>query len=249
MIKGTPFDAPLYEIDEERGVEARNAKAVAVLFTLKRDLSELIPEGLKSLGVGAVWIAQYDISTIGAFKEFVSLIQVEDEVGDRGFYMPYGYVNTDAALAASREIIGAPKKLAKIELTQELDLMLGILERPVGKRLVTVIIKPTTRVTEKEILESFLTRPTYMYSLRYTPPSRRGEKGTAHLIKWYITVDIHRDAAGDMVAFMGPASVIYDSPSVHDPVHKLEVDAIITAAYIEFDLKINAIGALREFKI
>jgi acetoacetate decarboxylase len=251
-IKGTPFDSPLYEIDEERGVECRNCKAIAVVFTLKKDPSELVPEGLKPTGNGVVWFAHYGFSTLGEFKEFVSLVQVEDEVGDRGYYMPYGYVTTDAALAASRELTGAPKKLARIELVQELDVVQGILERPAGKRLVTVTLKPTARALGKELVEAFLPKRTYLYSIRNLVLSRSAKGGVTQLTqltKWYIDVDLHVDPRGESVLFTGPASVTYDSPSAIDPVHKLEVDTIISGAYLECDMKINVAEVLKELKV
>jgi len=244
MIKGVPFDSPLYEIDEERGIEYRNCKAITVLFRLKKDLSELIPEGLKFLGNGAVWISHYGFSTLGEYKEFISLIQVEDETGDQGYYIPYIYVTNDAALAAGREVAGAPKKLAKIELTQELDLVQGVLERPTGKRLVTVTMKPNTRVRGEELMP----RPSYLYSVRHLPPIR-GKGGTTQLIKWCSEIDLHVDPKGERIAFTGPASVTYDSPSVADPVHKLEIDTVLLALYFEFDMKLKLVDILKELKV
>jgi len=247
-IKGIPFDSPLYEIDEERGIEYRDCKAIAVLFTLKKNLSDLIPEGLKPTGNGAVWISHYGFSTLGEYKEFISALQVEDEVGDRGYYIPYIYVTNDAALAAGRELAGAPKKLARIELVQELDVVQGILERPTGKRLVTVTIKPTARALGKELIDFVLPKPTYLYSIRHLPPIR-GRGGATQLIKWYADIDFHVDPRGERVLFTGPASVTYDSPSAIDPVHKLEVDAILSALYFEFDMKLNVVEIFKELKV
>jgi len=243
MIKGIPFDAPLYEIDEERGIEYRNCKAVTALFTLKSDLSDLIPEGLKSMGNGGVWISHYGFSTVGIYNEYISVIQVEDELGDRGYYIPYIYVTNDSALAAGREIAGAPKKLAKIELMQELDIVQGILERPTGKRLVTVTMKPNIRA--KELIDYILPKPTYLYSVRHLPPIK-GKGGVTQLIKWYADIDFHIDPAGERVIFMGPVSITYDSPSVVDPVHKLEIGTILSAIYFEFDMKLGFVDILRE---
>lgn len=245
MIKGIPFDSPLYEIDEDRGIEYRNCKAVTALFTLKNDPGDLIPEGLKSLGNGGVWISHYGFSTVGIYNEYISVVQVEDEVGDRGYYIPYIYVTNDSALAAGREIAGAPKKLAKIELTQELDLVQGILERPTGKRLVTVTMKPNIRA--KEMIDYILPKPTYLYSIRHLPPIK-GKGGTTQLIKWYADIDFHVDPAGERVIFMGPASITYDSPSVIDPVHKLEIGTVVSAIYFEFDMKLGFVDILREIR-
>uniref|UniRef100_A0A7J2TJA9 Acetoacetate decarboxylase n=1 Tax=Archaeoglobus fulgidus TaxID=2234 RepID=A0A7J2TJA9_ARCFL len=246
MIRGIPFDAPLYEIDEERGVEYRNCKAIAAMFTLKGDLSGIVPEDLKVLGNGGIWISHYGFSTVGVYNEFISAVQVEDELGDRGYYIPYIYVTNDSAMAAGREVAGAPKKLAKIELTKELDLVQGILERPAGKRLVTVTMKPNIRA--KELIEHILPKPTYLYSIRHLPPIR-GKGGVTQLVKWYADIDFHVDPAGEKVIFAGPASISYDSPSAIDPVHKLEIDAILSAIYFEFDMKLGFADILKELRI
>ncbi|MEM4564970.1 MAG: acetoacetate decarboxylase family protein [Archaeoglobaceae archaeon] len=245
MLKGIPFDSPLYEIDEEKGIEYRNCKAITALFTIKSDVSDLIPEGLKSLGNGGVWISHYGFSTVGIYNEYISVIQVEDELGDMGYYIPYIYVTNDAALAAGREIAGAPKKLAKIELTQELDVVQGILERPAGKRLVTFTMKPNIRA--KELIDTILPKPTYLYSVRHLPPIK-GKGGVTQLIKWYADIDFHVDPAGERVIFAGPASVTYDSPSVIDPVHKLEIGTMLSAIYFEFDMKLGFVDILKDLR-
>jgi hypothetical protein len=38
---------------------------------------------------------------------------------------------------------------------------------------------------------------------------------------------------------MGPASITYDSPSLSDPVHKLNIDEILAGLYFQFDMKLN----------
>ncbi len=47
MLKGIPLDSPLYEVDEDRGIEYRNCDAIVGFFTIKGDVSELLPERLK----------------------------------------------------------------------------------------------------------------------------------------------------------------------------------------------------------
>lgn len=96
-----------------------------------------------------------------------SLIQV-DFNGSLGYYIPYIYVTSDAALTAGREVVGAPKKLANIDILKENDI-LGYLERPKGKRLVSVTVKPEQRVSE-EFIEPLMPRRLELYSLRVLPP-------------------------------------------------------------------------------
>ncbi len=248
MLKGIPFDSPLYEVDEDRGIEYRNCEAITAFFTIKGDVSELLPEGLKPYSdpaQGGIWISHYSFSTVGEYYEYLTVIQVEDEQGDMGYYIPYIYVTNDAALAAGRELAGAPKKLAKIELTKELDTVMGILERPAGKRLVTFVMKPNTRAAGT-LIDFILPKPTYLYSVRHLPPIK-GKGGVTQLIKWYADIDFHVDPNGERIIFLGPGNVTYDSPSVVDPVHKVGIDSVMMSIYFQFDMKLGVIDILREY--
>lgn len=169
MLKGIPHDSPLYEIDEERGIEYRNCEAITGFFTIKNDITELLPEGLNPYSApaqGGIWLSHYSFSTVGEYYEYLTVIQVEDEQGDMGYYIPYIYVTNDAALAAGRELAGAPKKFAKIGLVKEYDVIMGYLERPAGKRLVTFVMKPNTRAAGT-LIDFILPKPTYLYSVRH----------------------------------------------------------------------------------
>ncbi len=218
MLKGIPHDSPLYEVDEDRGIEYRNCDAIVGFFTIKGDVSELLPEGLKPYSQpaqGGIWISRYSFSTVGIYNEYLTVIQVEDEQGDMGYYIPYIYVTNDSALAAGRELAGAPKKLANIGLVKELDVVMGYLERPTGKRLVTFVMKPNTRAAG-DLIDFVLPKPTYLYSVRHLPPIK-GKGGVTQLVKWYADIDFHVDPKGERVIFMGPGNITYDSPSVIDP--------------------------------
>jgi acetoacetate decarboxylase len=248
VLKGIPFDSPLYEVDLERGVEYRNCKAITALITIKNDVSDLLPEGLKPASKpaqGGIWISHYPFSTVGEYYEYISTIQVQDEQGDIGYYIPYIYVTNDAAMAAGRELAGAPKKLAKIDLIKEYDVIQGILERPAGRRLVTFTMKPNTRAAS-DMIEAVLPKPTYLYSVRHLPPIK-GKGGVTQLVKWYSEIYFHTDPNGEKVVFIGPGSVTYDMPSVIDPVHKIEIAEVMMATYFEFDMKLGFADILREY--
>ncbi|WP_456477974.1 acetoacetate decarboxylase family protein [Geoglobus ahangari] len=248
MLKGIPFDSPLYEVDEERGIEYRNCEAITAFFTIRGDVSEILPDGLKPYSdppQGGVWISHYSFSTLGEYWEFISTIQVEDENGDMGYYIPYIYVTNDAAMAAGREIAGAPKKLAKIELRKSYDVVQGILERPEGTRLVTFTMRPSARATGG-LIDMVLPKPTYLYSVRHLPPIN-GKGGVTQLVKWYADIDFHVDPNGEKVIFAGTASVSYDMPSAIDPVHRIEIDEVLLAIYFQFDMKLGFVDILREY--
>ncbi len=248
MLKGIPFDSPLYEVDEERGVEYRNCEAITAFFTVRGDVEEMLPEGLKPFSdppQGGIWISHYSFSTLGEYYEYLTVIQVEDENGEMGYYIPYIYVTNDAALAAGRELAGAPKKLAKIQLTKEYDVVQGILERPSGKRLVTFTMRPDSRAAG-EIIDAILPRPVPLLSVRHLPPIK-GRGGVTQLVKWYADISFHADPDGERVIFAGPASITYDSPSVIDPVHKVGIGDMLMAIYFQFDMKLGFTDILKEY--
>ena len=66
------------------------------------------------------------------------------------------------------------------------------------------------------------------------------------LVKWYAEVALHRDAHGEEVLFVGPASLTYDSPSVIDPVHNLAVGQLLAGGFVEFGMKLGAAQILSE---
>lgn len=248
MWKGIPFDSPLYEVDEERGIEYRNCEAVTAFFTIKNDITSILPKGLKSFSIppqGGIWIAHYSFSTLGEYYEYLTVIQVEDLNGNMGYYIPYIYVTNDAALAAGRELAGAPKKLAKISLDKEYDVIQGILERPSNKRLVTFTMKPNVRASF-DFIQAILPKPTYLYSVRHMPPIKN-KGGITQLIKWYADISFHVDPDGERIIYAGPASVTYDSPSTIDPVHKIMIEDILMAIYFQFDMKLGIEDILLEY--
>ncbi|MGB9728575.1 MAG: acetoacetate decarboxylase family protein [Thermoprotei archaeon] len=248
MLKGIPFDSPLYEIDPEKGIEYNDCKGIVAFFTIKNDIKGLLPEGLEPYSIpsqGGIWIAHYQFSTVGEYYEYLTVVQVRDPSGEIGYYIPYIYVTNDAALAAGREVAGAPKKLANIKLYSEYDIIQGILERPSGKRLVTFTMKPNFRIVDG-FLDAILPKPVLLYSVRHLPPIN-GKGGVTQLIKWSAEISIHKDSDGEKIAFTGPASITYDSPSFVDPVHKIEIQEILTSLYIKFDMKLKVIDIIKEY--
>ena len=239
-VKGTPIDAPLYEMDEARGVEYWGCRAVVAGFTVAGDVSSLVPRGLHldTPAVGAVLIADYGASTLGPYGEFVSILRVVDDDGQPGFYVPYIYVTDDAALAAGREVLGAPKKLAAISLEARSGTVVGTLGRPAGTALCEVAVVPSQRLPA-EIADLLVPAGTPMYSLRHLPAGFGGA-AVHELVQWNCDLAIHSDRFGDELRFTGPASVTYPTATAVDPVHRLAVDTMIGAGYIEFDMRLTA---------
>ncbi|HUY65108.1 MAG TPA: acetoacetate decarboxylase family protein [Acidimicrobiales bacterium] len=244
-ITGIPFDSPLYEIDAERGVQYVGCEALAAVFTVAGEVGGLLPTGLRlsaTPALGALLVADYPMSTLGAYHEVVSLIQVVGPDGELGMYVPYIYVTNDAALAAGREVLGAPKKLARISLERDCDVLQGTMERPAGKRLLTFTMKPTDRA-EPDALGVVAPAGVPMYSLRQSP-ALPGQPAIVELVRWYSDVLVAKGAGGEPLAFSGPASITFDSPSAIDPIHRVGVGELIGALWMRFDMALRPGGVV-----
>lgn len=127
-LKSMPEIAPLYP---NPPIKYEDAELLSAMFTIKKEIAEkIIPEPLKagSANLGLVVIAYYPKTSIGPYYE--SFLWVQAIHGNQiGFYCPYIYVTTDAALAAGREIWGFPKKIAKINISKENNKIVGLVER------------------------------------------------------------------------------------------------------------------------
>jgi len=139
----------------------------------------MVTEYINCETVMAFFTTSEEVDTLGPYNEMFSLIQVEFN-GSLSYYIPYIYVTNDVALTAGREVVRAPKKLVHIGIIKENNIVLGYLERPKGKRLPSVTVKPEQRVSE-EFLDPLMPRRLELYSLRVLPPIEGGD-GIAQLV-------------------------------------------------------------------
>jgi len=252
-----PFDSSLYGTHFSPGtpaerlkIEYRNCECLLAMVETDRGVEALLPEGVELFSdppYAGLWISHYSFSTLGEYYEFLSVIQARDVRGELGYYIPYIYVTNDAAMAAGRELAGAPKKLAHIEFSKEYDVVQAIMERPRGKRLLTFTFKPEERVA-MDLVNAVLPKPTPLLSVRHLPPIRGGD-GLTQLVKWYSDVDFHRDPQGRETIWTGPASVTYDSPSAVDPIHRIPIREVVAALYFQFDMTLGITEVQKEYRV
>jgi len=268
MLRGSreglsiPLDASLYGAlgqsmkARDAVTEYINCECVMAFFLTDRSVESILPEGfeLTPSTLAAVFIAHYPFSTIGHYYEMFTLIQVSFD-GELGYYLPYIYVDNDAAMAGGREVVGAPKKFAKMGIEKYMDIVMGYLERPPGKRLLTLSVKPEQRIPDA-IVDSMLPEKTPVYSLRMLPPIEGGD-GLAQVVRWYAYMRLHEDAEiaynhvklGTRRIWGGEATLTYDSPSLSDPVHKVEVKQILMGAYMHYDMALRPDKVVKEWKL
>ena len=67
----TPFDAPLYDFNRERGIEYRNCDALTAVFLIDGKVDDILPEGLEPYSdppQGTIWISRYSFSTVRSIQ-------------------------------------------------------------------------------------------------------------------------------------------------------------------------------------
>ena len=65
-------------------------------------------------------------------------------------YYPALFTDNEAPLVAGREIWGWPKKLAKVSISDQSEVMMGIVERPSNNRLITATMRNVTPVAPED---------------------------------------------------------------------------------------------------
>jgi len=251
-----PFDASLFGASFSSGtpgnefeIEYENCEALMAFFTIDGDVRPVLPEGVEPFSdppQGGIFVAHYPFSTVGEYHEVIATVQVANPAGGMAYYIPYIYVTNDAAMAAGRELAGAPKKIATIALQGDGSATQGILERPEGRRLVTVTATPEQRA-RGGMVDAILPSPTPLLSIRHLPPIEGGD-GLTQLVEWYADIDYHTDEDDVRKVWSGPTDVAYGAASSIDPVDRLGVGEVLTGLYARFDMTLGATAVRREYE-
>ena len=212
--------------------------AIALVTFNAESVEPLLPEGVEVLGdqvMGAVWIARYPRSTLGPYNEALIAIQVYVG-GEPRFFIPYIYVDSDVALAAGREVAGAPKKYADIGLEWSGRSVVGWARR--AGMVIRVEVSPEY-VASGEVLEALLSRDgTLLLNVRELP-GVPGGGSVRDLVAWRARVWFHRSMGGGALkAWAGPSRVELVG-GVEDPVGELEVVDVVEGFYAFFDMELS----------
>lgn len=252
-----PFDSSIFGASygpttpgEDYVIEYDDCDAVSAFFTTSSDVRALLPEGIEPWSdppQAGVLLARYPTTTVGTYNEEITVVQVEDPDGELAYYIPYIYVTNDAAMAAGRELAGAPKKIADIQLQRDEAVYQGTMERPAGKRLLTVTCQPEERASGG-MIDQMLPSPVPLLSIRHLPPIEGGD-GCTQLVEWYADIDYHTDEAGDVKRWMGPTTVTYDQHSASDPVDRVPADDVLFGMYAKFDMELGATAVRKEWEL
>lgn len=168
----------------------------------------------------ALWASANPFTTVGRFHEVTFLVQVEYD-GFSYAYCPFIYVDNEVTLAAGREVWGLGKKLATMSMTMEAENLLFTLERPTGKRLMTMTVAPE-RPASPEDLGGFPILGVVKF-----PSLEDGQPPFQQMVRTGPELAFHSTALGQPDLWAGRCSVTMDSPSANDPVDVLAPTKIL----------------------
>ncbi|MGC9180437.1 MAG: acetoacetate decarboxylase family protein [Vulcanisaeta sp.] len=249
---GIPLNAPLYP--QSSIINYSRVRVVMALANIDpKSVEPLLPEGVDlALEVTAFWVGDYGISTVGIYREALVAIPVKTEGIELAYYIPYIYVTNDAALAAGRELAGAPKKLADIRLlVNDYGLAIGTLER--GGELMRAEVALSSRLGLEQLdafkalmprTDNTVTFP--LLSVRVLPPLPDGTPGIAQLIHWYAKFTFTPRESPQIWA--GETRIKLDG-TPFDPLSDIKVTQVITGFYIEGDMELGIVRRVKEWKL
>jgi acetoacetate decarboxylase len=219
------------------------AEICSVMFFIEKErIEHLVPDFLKIARTPLVnlFIANYHESTLGPYHEAMVLIQAtyKDADGKKtdGFYCPFIFVDSDAALACGREIWGFPKRLANITLDYNPEIVKGTVQRK-GITLLEVTVSPKTSAPDF---------PSATILTLKQIPHAEGPLITAganfaiqELIKTDFKITPH-------IVSTGPPTINYKE-SKEDPLYLLTPKSLIQGTYLIADMIIFYGVLLKKF--
>ncbi|MBC2960419.1 acetoacetate decarboxylase family protein [Nocardioides deserti] len=221
-----PIAGPLYPPPP---YEFRGARQTWVVYEADpTGLAAYLPEGVEpdsDPAVCAAWACHYPTSTFGPYLEAYLVVRVR--VGEERFwYQPVIVTDSEAPMAAGRELWGYGKKLAHLTWsgrgsggpgTEQLAMTV---ERPRGVRLMTLTMQPERLLPPEELLSLETAELLPTLSHRLLPAS---EPGRPPVVDELVAVDVrarsHRGADGRLELWRGRGAVELGSASAADPWH------------------------------
>jgi acetoacetate decarboxylase len=234
-----PVDSPLYQ-PGRRGWAYRSSFFAGVMYETDGEaFLDVLPAGLTPTHWPPrvfIWGIECRTAGLGDFNEMKIELLVDLD-GEPHVYCPYimvsaleGALAPDAAMAVGRELIGAPKKIALIRFNRDAGQICVTLERPIGKRLVTLSVAPKEQLTPAELGRDTALPNLY---LRVIPGIEGPRPDIAQLVRFEIPI---RCSATE--SFAGPGTVVFESPSAEDPWFRLAPVNLLGGLAARFDLDI-----------
>jgi acetoacetate decarboxylase len=174
--------------------------------------------------------AGYEFGVAGSYAEMAPLIPVLYE-GEPHIYPWVVYLGegTEEWFAGGREVFADSKKLARVDVRQELGrgLILGTVERPAGHRLVTLVVGP---LETQGSADDFGFLP--VLSLRILPDASGERPQVADLLRKVAPSTVRAASDGSAMVFSGPGTIDL-GVSEQDPLYRLPVRRVLGGVYVQ----------------
>lgn len=231
-----PWAAPLYP---NTRVYYRDAGVIFAYWEADTDkVAELLPPGVEPLAdpvVCGAWISAIGFSTpFGPYNEMLFQVQVKAE-GQAYNYIPFGYADSDMAIALGREVSGTPKKSADMKLTYGQghghgEQFLFTVDRPADQRLLSIGLA-CDRPAQMDELPSMPS-----LGFRIIPNCEAGKPPSLYeLVSFGATMHPRLSADGTPELWAGRCSVNFDAYSEVDPIQKMSPTRLLGGFYGRFD--------------
>lgn len=232
-----PITAPLYP---DPPYYYRGAKVLLGVY--EADTAKVLPHlppGVTPLEDPVqciAWVCNYPFTTFGTYNEAIILVRTEFE-GEAYNFCPLIYLDAEAPMAGGREIWGWPKKLASLDMNLGgtsgpgfREQIMFTMERPAGKRILTVNMSPERPSSMEEV------GGLPMLTLRFIPHAEEGRlPSVCELIRTEPEIVAHTSVDGSEDIWAGRCSVTMDSPSEQDPTHHFAPTNMLAGFYGTFD--------------
>ncbi len=227
----------------------RDVKRLVIVYETDLDpVLDILPEFVDPLtDPPQVVVTVTDVGfhiPLGPYVESYVAIRAQFK-GEPIRYVAYMWVTSDAAMAAGREIYGAPKKLAKVQLSNSspcTELMQGIVERPEGNRIFTA----SALLTATADLGELKAEPAVLLKVI---PDACGAKGPAiaELLRIDSSYEISSATDGHLELYKGIGSISIGSPLQTDPVHELVPGNILATYFMKLNIREEKVTLLHRY--
>jgi len=227
----------------------RDVKRLSVIYETDLDpVLDILPEFVEPLtDPPQVVVTVTDIGLhvpLGAYSESYVAIRAKFKK-EPVRYVAFMWVNSDAAMAAGREIYGAPKKLGKVTLSNSLpasELMQGVVERPIGTRIFTAGVLLTGVADPGELKGE-------PAALLKVIPDACGAKepAIAELLRIDSSYQISSGPDGQMELYKGIGSISFGSALQNDPAYELVPRKILSAFFVKMNIREEKVTLLHRY--
>jgi acetoacetate decarboxylase len=226
MAHTIPVDAPLYP---SLPIRYRNVERLVFTYETDEEAAlDVLPDvlELELPATAIINIMNIPYCTLGAYHEaYLSLNALLD--GEPVFYCVYNLMDNDAAVAIGREVWGIPKKMGHITVESKTEAMIGTVERPLGTRILTGIVRPEFLAKDADNFS----RP--LVAIRIVPHPEGKEPPLIQLVD-HINSESSKCKLGpgwEDFQLRGQGSITFHAHSAVDPWHKFKVVRMIDAMY------------------